>query len=204
MSLRSPHETFLPLPSSWAPVSKLSYKPWLNENDADEVFFSSIHLFAGLISPLLFYFTPFLFHWLLWLEERFYPCSGGGETNNKQSNPKSKSNNISNNSSPHILNIPLTPIGPGPWDLKGRKKMSQKQRNAYCQQASQEMRFVWLFVSRLLVDLTLLWMSSEHLSLNSCCHISIDSIAMFFFFLLVLMLIMMTCIIFSQKMTFIG
>jgi hypothetical protein len=37
----------LPLPSSWAPVSTLSYKPWLNERDAEEVFFSSVHLYAG-------------------------------------------------------------------------------------------------------------------------------------------------------------
>lgn len=43
----TPHQTFLPLPSSWAPVSKLSYKPWLNEEDSKEVFFSSIHLFSG-------------------------------------------------------------------------------------------------------------------------------------------------------------
>jgi hypothetical protein len=37
----------LPLPSSWAPQSTLSYKPWLNEQDAEEVFFSSVHLYAG-------------------------------------------------------------------------------------------------------------------------------------------------------------
>lgn len=40
-----PHQTFLPLPSSWAPQSKLSYKPWLNEDDADETLFASVHLF---------------------------------------------------------------------------------------------------------------------------------------------------------------
>jgi hypothetical protein len=28
-------------------MSKTIYKPWLNETDADEVFFSSIQLFAG-------------------------------------------------------------------------------------------------------------------------------------------------------------
>lgn len=43
----------LPLPSSWAPVSKLSYKPWLNEKDKDEVFFGSIQLFAGTFNKLL-------------------------------------------------------------------------------------------------------------------------------------------------------
>ena len=51
----TPHQIFLPLPSSWAPMSQLSYKPWLNEHDADDVFFGSINLFA---------------------EDRFYPCSG--------------------------------------------------------------------------------------------------------------------------------
>lgn len=40
-----PRQTFLPLPSSWAPQSKLSYKPWLNEDDADETLFASVHLF---------------------------------------------------------------------------------------------------------------------------------------------------------------
>ena len=39
----------LPLPSSWAPVSTLSYKPWLDERDAEEVFFSSVHLYAGTV-----------------------------------------------------------------------------------------------------------------------------------------------------------
>jgi hypothetical protein len=43
----SPRQTFLPLPSSWAPVTQLSYKPWLNERDSEEVFFASLHLFAG-------------------------------------------------------------------------------------------------------------------------------------------------------------
>ena len=52
----TPHQTFLPLPSSWAPMSQLSYKPWLNERDAEEVFFGSVNLFA---------------------EDMFYPCSGG-------------------------------------------------------------------------------------------------------------------------------
>jgi acetoin utilization deacetylase AcuC-like enzyme len=40
-----PHQTFLPLPSSWAPQSNLSYKPWLNEQDAEETLFASVHLF---------------------------------------------------------------------------------------------------------------------------------------------------------------
>ena len=56
----TPHQIFLPLPSSWSPMSQLSYKPWLNERDAEEVFFGSVNLFA---------------------EDRFYPCSGGRHIN---------------------------------------------------------------------------------------------------------------------------
>lgn len=40
-----PRQVFLPLPSSWAPQSKRMYKPWLNDRDAEEVLFSSVHLF---------------------------------------------------------------------------------------------------------------------------------------------------------------
>jgi acetoin utilization deacetylase AcuC-like enzyme len=43
-----PHLANLPLPSSWAPVSVTSYKPWLDETDSDDVFFASINLFAGI------------------------------------------------------------------------------------------------------------------------------------------------------------
>lgn len=64
----------------------------------------------------------------LLIEERFYPCSGGDEQ-----------------SAPNILNIPLTPIGPGPWDMKGRKKASLKQRQIYCEQASKEMKLPLFF-----------------------------------------------------------
>ncbi|TMW55296.1 hypothetical protein Poli38472_013187 [Pythium oligandrum] len=52
-----PHDQKYPLPSSWAPLSFPSYKPWRDENDIDNVFFSSIHLFD---------------------EDNFYPCSGKG------------------------------------------------------------------------------------------------------------------------------
>ena len=60
ITLCRPHTTYLPLPSSWAPVSKFSYKPWLNEHDSEDVFFSSIHLYAG---------------------ENFYPCAGDEQQN---------------------------------------------------------------------------------------------------------------------------
>jgi hypothetical protein len=127
----SPHEIHLPLPSSWAPISQLSYKPWLNDTDSRDVFFSSIHLFA---------------------EDRFYPCSGGPGTSTtaplgpasgcspRCSNGPSTGDSSGGFSVPKILNLPLTPLGPGPWDVKGRKKLSAKQRQVYCQQASQEMR----------------------------------------------------------------
>lgn len=40
----------------------------------------------------------------------------------------------------NIVNIGLTPIGPGPWDLKSRTKLTAAQRNELCSQASMEMR----------------------------------------------------------------
>lgn len=105
MSYFSPHQTFLPLPSSWAPISKLSYKPWLNEQDSDEVFFASIHLFAN---------------------EDFYPGSGA---------------EAQNSSSDNIVNIGLTPVGPGPWDHKARHKLTQAKKDDCCARASAEFRY---------------------------------------------------------------
>ncbi|RLN93067.1 hypothetical protein BBJ28_00004511 [Nothophytophthora sp. Chile5] len=52
-----PHKQNYPLPPSWAPVQFSSYKPWRDEKDADNVFFSSIHLYD---------------------DDNFYPCSGVG------------------------------------------------------------------------------------------------------------------------------
>ena len=103
-----PRTVFLPTPSSWAPVSMQQYKPWFNEQDADEIFFSSINLFA---------------------EDRFYPCSGNDSCEN------SSKNGINN-----IVNIGLTPIGPGPWDSKARAKLTSSQRYELCVLASNEMR----------------------------------------------------------------
>ena len=42
-----PHKEKLPLPESWAPREISSFAPWLNTNDAENVLFSSIHLFDG-------------------------------------------------------------------------------------------------------------------------------------------------------------
>jgi hypothetical protein len=100
----SPHQVFLPLPSSWAPVSTLNYKPWLDETDQKDVLFSSVHLFAG---------------------ERFYPCSGKEDPLDADSN---------------IINIELSPVGPGPWDYKARHKLSAAHREELCATASLEFR----------------------------------------------------------------
>ncbi|KAF1786844.1 Histone deacetylase domain [Phytophthora cactorum] len=52
-----PHKQNYPLPPSWAPVQFSSYKPWRDEKDPENVFFSSIHLYD---------------------DNNFYPCSGMG------------------------------------------------------------------------------------------------------------------------------
>ena len=106
--------TFLPLPSSWAPVGNITYKPWLNEKDAEEVCFASINLFA---------------------DDRFYPGSGGDSS-------FSKSVVTGNGTDRNIVNIAMTPLGPGPWDPPGRLKLTAKQRQALCKKASQELRYV--------------------------------------------------------------
>lgn len=112
----TPHTIYLPLPSSWAPVSVPSYKPWYNEDDAKDVFFSSIHLYD---SP------------------SFYPCSGE-ETPLSELGP--------DRDPPHIVNIGLTPIGPGTSNNALSKKarlrieLTNKQRMEYCAVASDELR----------------------------------------------------------------
>ena len=107
----SPRSIFLPLPSSWAPVSIPSYKPWLNEDDSKEVLFSSIHLFGG---------------------PSFYPCSG----------EEMESEQVS----PNIINICLTPMGPGTDNnsvskkARTRSELSNKQREEYSRIASNELK----------------------------------------------------------------
>lgn len=185
--------TYIPLPSSWAPVGSITYKPWLNEQDADDVCFASINLFS---------------------EERFYPCSGrdtdppppvppaapvapllaahvhghstrrnagslssekttGSGPGSGTTAPSTASaapapahipadslaaglmgNTSTGTSSSHsdgdsdnlqrggrnIINIAMTPLGPGPWDVQGRAKLSVKQREDLCKKASGELR----------------------------------------------------------------
>ncbi|DAZ98293.1 TPA: hypothetical protein N0F65_008879 [Lagenidium giganteum] len=52
-----PHKKRYPLPPSWGPLDFSSYMPWRDENDTDNVFFASIHLYD---------------------DDNFYPCSGSG------------------------------------------------------------------------------------------------------------------------------
>lgn len=115
-----PRQVFLPLPSSWAPVGKFSYKPWLSENDQQEVFFSSIQLFGGKN-----FIISYLCEIIVCIGENFYPGSG-------LEDPKDDEKNI--------VNITLTPVGPGPWDPVAREKLTQTKRDAYCKQASDEFR----------------------------------------------------------------
>jgi acetoin utilization deacetylase AcuC-like enzyme len=104
-----PHEEALPLPSSWAPRWTQSYKPWLDESDAKDVFFGSISLVAG---------------------SSFYPGSGNDSI--------SEHDAMSGGS--NVVNVALSPIGPGPWDLKGRAAVSEKKRAELCALASAELK----------------------------------------------------------------
>ena len=121
-----PGEQFLPLPSSWAPVSRKTNKPWRTANDSENILFGSINLHAA---------------------ERFYPGAGAdGDTWASSSSSSSTSCSSSSDGGgesrvgPRIINVALTPIGPGPWDLKARLKLSVAQRNSLCKQAGDELR----------------------------------------------------------------
>ena len=80
----TPREVALPLPSSWAPRTERVYKPWLDETDAENVFFGSVHLFDG---------------------AAFYPCSGAGGEGDASSSSGSGSNTS------NIVNIPMPIVG---------------------------------------------------------------------------------------------
>jgi hypothetical protein len=112
-----PHLIHLPLPSSWAPQSKLVYKPWLNEQDTHDICFASIHLYDG---------------------PAFYPGSGQGSTTSTTTTP---TNNNSTNNNSNIINIPLTPLKPGPNDnIQSKIKLSKNKREELHKIASQEFR----------------------------------------------------------------
>jgi len=105
----------LPLPSSWAPVTRRTHKPWLSENDSDHVFFGSINLYGG---------------------PSFYPCSGADSDSQQVVSDQGQNQG---ERKPRIINIGLTPIGPA-WDIKGRQRLSSNQRASLHQQAGQELR----------------------------------------------------------------
>ncbi len=76
------HKERYPLPSSWHSIEYDSYRPWREENDLENVFFSSIHLYDG---------------------DDFYPGSGKG--------PSGESIELEELNDT-IVNIPLSIIGP--------------------------------------------------------------------------------------------
>lgn len=104
-----PHAEPLPLPSSWAPQWMECYKPWLDEHDARDTFFGSIQLFSG---------------------ESFYPGSG---SDSAESYDPATGKGI------NIVNVGLTPTGPGPCDRKARAALSEKKRIEVCAGASKEL-----------------------------------------------------------------
>ena len=109
-------EQFLPLPSSWAPMSRTTHKPWLSADDSDNIFFGSINLHAA---------------------DRFYPCSGGDGDSGVSVRADKRGEE---ERCPRIINVALTPVGPGPWDIKARLKLTPNQRSVLCKQAGEELR----------------------------------------------------------------
>jgi len=119
----TPHMQALPLPSSWAPQWRASYKPWLDESDAEDTFFGSVHLYAG---------------------DSFYPCTGCDEVSifdsTKAATPGAGAGAGTGTGTANVVNVALTPIGPGPWDPKTRAKLSASQLRQLTDAASAEMR----------------------------------------------------------------
>jgi len=109
----TPHMQALPLPSSWAPQWRPSYKPWLDGSDAQDTFFGSVHLYAG---------------------DSFYPCTGSDEVSVCSTSTDSAADRA------NVVNVALTPIGPGPWDAKARGKLTPSQLRQLTDAASAEMR----------------------------------------------------------------
>lgn len=114
----TPHMVPLPLPSSWPPQWKQCYKPWLDETDPKETFFGSVHLFAG---------------------EAFYPCSGRDEVSAVGTAVAGAASSYTVPAA-NVVNVALTPIGPGPWDPKTRAKLTPAQMKQLSDAASAEFR----------------------------------------------------------------
>jgi hypothetical protein len=69
-------------------------------------------------------------------EELFYPCSGRTTAATATDN--------------NIINIGLTPIGPGPWDSRARAKLSYTHRQELINLANAELRYVkWPLLVRI-------------------------------------------------------
>ena len=78
--------------------------------------------------------------------DRFYPCSGAEESQQSPSSSSSRSSGAGGVGAEEsstiggVINITLTPIGPGPWDQKLRSKLTTAQKEGFCSQASCEFR----------------------------------------------------------------
>jgi acetoin utilization deacetylase AcuC-like enzyme len=110
----APHLTHLPLPPSWAPVSKLSYKPWLCESDVEDVFFASVHKFEGV---------------------DFYPGSG-----DQRLNESHNTNSSSTRTTPRIVNISLTALPPKVSSVCRESKKKIRKPEELIKTASDEFR----------------------------------------------------------------
>ena len=102
-----PREYRLPLPGSWAPRAEEAYKPWLDEDDADHVFFASVHLFD---------------------EDDFYPNSGPSTAQEDGADDEAGRY--------HIHNITLEPVGPDDPAARERladKRREELRRRASAQ-----------------------------------------------------------------------
>jgi hypothetical protein len=70
--------------------------------------------------------------------ERFYPCSGPDSFPEEAETDAPQGTTAERNE--RIVNIALTPIGPGPWDRKARAKLTSAQREVLCKEASAQFR----------------------------------------------------------------
>lgn len=86
----------------------------------------------------LFALITFCLAWLT--AERFYPCSGPDSFPEADAAAPDASQVSEAERNDKIVNIALTPIGPGPWDRKARAKLTPVQRDALCKQASAQFR----------------------------------------------------------------
>ena len=70
--------------------------------------------------------------------DTFYPCGGAETVTSPVLNASNRAGDIVSDG---VINITLTPLGPGPWDQAARGKLTVRKREEFCHQASTEMRF---------------------------------------------------------------